>query len=205
MLKLKKRIKMLTDNKQFYSTGEVAKIFCCSRVAVFQWIQTGKINAIKTLGGHYRIPKKDIEKIIKKSNSSLKNRKPKEKKTRILVVDDEEQIVKTLTLFLEKINPNFEVYGTTNSFDAGRLVITFKPDIAIIDIIMPGMDGFEVCEKIKSDPLTKNIKIIAITGYGTKETIEKIKRKGASVCILKPFDYYEVAEEVRKLAHDKNE
>ncbi|MCM8764198.1 MAG: response regulator, partial [Candidatus Omnitrophica bacterium] len=121
-------------------------------------------------------------------------------KIKILVVDDEPNIVKTLVLFLKKINPSFDVYGTTNSFDAGRLMVTFKPDIAIIDIVMPGMDGFEIVEKIKSDPITKNIKVIAITGYGTKENIEKIKKKGAIVCILKPFDYYEIAEQVKKIS-----
>jgi len=64
---------------------------------------------------------------------------------------------------------------------------------------MPGMDGFEIVGKIKSDPITKDTKIIAITGYGTKENIEKIKKKGASLCIMKPFDYYEIAEHIKKL------
>ncbi len=191
---------MLILTKRFYSTGEVAKIFSCSRVTVFHWIHSGKINAIRTIGGHYRISKKDVERFINPSERSLRKKKEGKRKTKILVVDDEQQIVNTLILFLEKIDPDFEVYGTTNSFDAGRLVVTFRPDIAIIDVIMPGMNGFEVCEKIKSDPLTEHIKIIAITGYGTKENIERIKNKGASVCILKPFDYYEVAEEVKKIA-----
>ncbi len=56
------------------------------------------------------------------------------------MVDDDPNITKTLVLFLKKSDPAFDVYGTTNSFDAGKLMITFKPDIAIIDIIMPGME-----------------------------------------------------------------
>ncbi|MCM8821973.1 MAG: response regulator [Candidatus Omnitrophica bacterium] len=183
--------------RKYLTTGQVAQILSCSRVTVFQWILEGRINAIKTIGGHYRIPKEDIEKLIKVRESEASEPK---NKIKILVVDDEPNIVKTLVLFLKKSNPAFDVYGTTNSFDAGRLMVTFKPDIAIIDIVMPGMDGFEIVEKIKSDPITKNIKVIAITGYGTKENIEKMKKKGAIACILKPFDYYEVAEQVKKLS-----
>lgn len=180
----------------FITTGEAARILNCSRVTVFNWISSGKIQAIKTPGGHYRISKNIIQKFLKPSELSGKTKKT----IKILVVDDDSHIVKTLVLFLKKTNPNFDVYGTINSFDAGKLIITFKPDIAIIDIVMPGMNGFEVVEKIKSDPLTKDVKVIAITGYGTKENVEKIKKKGAILCILKPFDYYEIAKEIKRIS-----
>jgi len=186
---------------KFYTTGEIAKILNCSRVTVFQWIHSGKISAIRTLGGHYRIPKESIEKLL--PSIKTKTQDENQKKIKILIVDDEPNIVKSLVAFLQKVNPSFDVYGTTNSFDAGMLMITFKPDIAIIDIVLPGIDGFEIVEKIKSNPQTKHIKVIAITGYGTKENIEKIKKKGASMCMLKPFDYFEIAENIKKLAEIK--
>lgn len=184
----------------YLTTGEAARILNCSRVTIFYWILNGKINAIRTAGGHYRIPKESIEKFLKPFKIESEHTNKSQPKVKILVVDDEPHIVKTLVLFLKKTNPDFDVYGTTNSFEAGKLIITFKPHIAIIDIVMPGMNGFEIVEKIKSDPLTKNIKVIAITGYGTKENIEKIKKKGAILCILKPFDYHEVAQQVKKIS-----
>lgn len=186
-------------NKEYYTTGDLAKILNCSRVTVFHWILSGKINAIKTIGGHYRIPKSIVTKFLKSQQSDTALNKNAGEKIKILVVDDEPNIVKTLVLFLQKASTSFDVYGTTNSFDAGKLMVTFKPHIAIVDIVMPGIDGFELVENIKSDPLTKDIKVIAITGYGTKENIEKIKEKGASVCILKPFDYYEVLAQIKKI------
>ncbi|MGB9641582.1 MAG: response regulator [Candidatus Ratteibacteria bacterium] len=190
---------MLKPRNEFYTTGQIARILNCSRVTVFHWIRSGKISAIKTIGGHYRIPKNKIDNILKSASTVLKKHG---RKIKILIVDDEPHIVKTLVLFLQKISPSYDVYGTTDSFDAGRLVVTFKPDIAIIDIVMPGMDGFEIVDKIKSDPLTQHTKIIAITGYGTKENIEKIKHKGASVCVMKPFDYYEIADLIKKLVSE---
>ncbi|MCM8816505.1 MAG: response regulator [Candidatus Omnitrophica bacterium] len=203
---MKKRLKMIThDNDTFVTTGQVARLLNCSRVTVFNWISNGKIHAIKTPGGHYRIPKDSLKKLLKPTKQQLEiSPSETERKIKILVVDDDPHIVKTLVLFLKKTNPSFDVYGTTNSFDAGKLIITFKPDIAIIDIVMPGMDGFEVVEKIKSDPQTQDIKVIAITGYGTKENVEKIKKKGAILCILKPFDYYEIAEQIKKISGIKD-
>lgn len=193
------------ENNRYITTGEVARILNCSRVAVFHWILSGKIRAIKTPGGHYRIPTDCLQKFLKSAIPESEAIKKKiERKIKILVVDDDPHIVKTLVLFLKKSDPSFDVYGTTNSFDAGKLVVTFKPDIALIDIVMPGMNGFEVVEKIKSDPQTQNIKIIAITGYGTKENVENIKKKGAILCILKPFDYYEVAEQVKRISGIKD-
>ncbi len=186
------------DN-EFLTTGEAAKILNCSRVTIFHWIITGKIEAIRTPGRHFRIPKTSIDKFLK-SLSSKTDVDKDAKKIKILVVDDEPHIVNTLVLFLKKASPVFDVCGTTNSFDAGILLMTFMPDIAIIDIVMPGIDGFEIVEKIKSDPKTKHIKVIAITGYGTKENVEKIKEKGTSLCVLKPFDYYEILQHVKKLS-----
>ena len=191
---------MLDTDQEYLTTDQVAKILHCSRVTIFKWVLNGRIDAIKTAGGHYRIPKENIKKFLQPQQSDSEQPAPGGRKIKILVVDDEPHIVKTLVIFLKKSSPVFDVYGTTNSFDAGRLMATFKPDIAIIDIVMPGMDGFEIVEKIKSDPITKHTKIIVITGYGTKENIEKIKAKGANLCVLKPFDYRELAEQVKELS-----
>ena len=88
----------------------------------------------------------------------------------------------------------------TNGFDAGRLLYTFSPDIIILDLIMPGLDGFEVCRNIKSDPLTKHMKIIAVTGYPSRDNIQKIKSEGASSYMVKPLDYRELHKTIKSLA-----
>jgi len=119
--------------------------------------------------------------------------------TRILIADDESRIVETLKTFLEKVSTEYHVTGATSGFEAGKLLQTFKPDVVILDLIMPGMDGFEVCRQIKSDPQTRDVKIIAMTGYTTDDNIERIKKEGADTVFLKPFDYQELLKEIARL------
>ena len=163
----------------------------------------GKLRAFCTPGGNYRILTKDFDRFLKEFgmkkfvSHTATARHPLIK---ILVVDDEPKIVETIKLFLEEANPNFHVIGATTGFDAGRLIHTFSPDIVILDLIMPGVDGFEVCRQIKSDSLTKHIKVIAITGYASEENLQRIKRERADACIAKPFDYNELVKKIEKLA-----
>jgi len=194
--------------KGFLSTGEIALMLRVTRMSVYRWVRMGKLRAFCTPGGNYRILTKDFDRFLKEFgmkkfvSHTATARHPLIK---ILVVDDEPKIVETIKLFLEEANPNFHVIGATTGFDAGRLIHTFNPDIVILDLIMPGVDGFEVCRQIKSDSLTKHIKVIAITGYASEENLQRIKRERADACIAKPFDYNELVEEIEKLATHKRQ
>jgi len=123
-------------------------------------------------------------------------------RTRILIVDDQPEVIETIKTFLEKNRPNFHVTGTTSGFEAGQIVFSFKPDIVILNLVMPGIDGFAVCRKIKSEPFTRDIKVIAITGYPTEENIERIKKEGASACLAKPLDFKELLDKIEKLGRE---
>ena len=75
-----------------------------------------------------------------------------------------------------------------STIEAGRLVATFKPDVVLLDLRMPGMDGFQVCRTVKADPETSNTVVIAMTGYYTPETEARILECGAMRCIAKPIE-----------------
>ena len=192
---------MLHSKREFLTTGEVAKLLHITRVSVYRWVKSQKIKAYRVPKGRYCIPKKDFMEFLKSSGMEklIEDISISSKTTKILIVDDEPKIVETLKAFLEKANSNYHIVGTTSGFEAGRLVQSFIPDIIILDIVMPGVDGFEVCSKIKSDPLTKNIKVIAITGYVTKENMEKIKKEKVSAVFTKPFDYCELLKKIGEL------
>ncbi|MBW1775275.1 MAG: response regulator [Deltaproteobacteria bacterium] len=105
---------------------------------------------------------------------------------KILIVDDDPQILDLLTKMLS--NNNYQTEVASDGFEAGLKVVEFKPSLIILDLIMPGMDGFEVCRKIKEGPDTSYIKILAITGYDTKENREKIMNAGADGYLAKPVE-----------------
>jgi excisionase family DNA binding protein len=186
--------------KPYLSTGEVARICHMSRATVFNWVKDGKLKASRVPGGRYNIFRRDFLSFMKKSNLlALVEENSLYQETRILIVDDQIDIIETIKTFLEKTRPDFHVTGTTSGFEAGQLVYSFKPDIVILDIIMPKIDGFAVCRKIKSDPLTRDINVIAVTGYPSEENIERIKKEGASFCLEKPLDFNELLDSLKKL------
>jgi len=185
-------------NKKFYTTGDIAEVFGVSRIAAYKWVKKGKISAFRIPGGRYKIEKKALLEFAKKSGL-----KPdvleKEEWHKVLIVDDEELITQSIKAFLESRYPTFYINIASDGFEAGRLITKIVPDIIILDLFLPGVNGFQLCRKIKSDENTKHIKIIAITGYPTEENIKKIKEYGADAVLGKPFEMGELEKNIKKL------
>ena len=107
---------------------------------------------------------------------------------RVLVVDDEAGIRDVLAEHLvTRANP-YEAMTAADGFAAGRLVATFRPDVVVLDLKMPGLDGFQMCRTIKADPESSNTTVIAMTGYFSPETEARILECGALRCFPKPLE-----------------
>lgn len=120
-------------------------------------------------------------------------------KKKILVVDDEHDILAILDKRLSK--EGYLVIKADNGMDAIRLAKTQQPDLIVLDIIMPEMSGSEVAEKLKKDPLTKNIPVMFLTCLFTKkDEIEMGHETGGNYFVAKPYDPNELLEEIRKRA-----
>lgn len=192
----------ISNKKPFLTTGKIAKLLHISRMTVYYWIKNKRLKAVRVHQGKYRVSKKDFAEFVKQHG--LENHVAPEILTvptvKILVVDDEPDMVETIKVFLEKANPHYHVVGVTSGFEAGFLIHTFVPDIIILDFVMPGIDCFSICRKIKIFPQTRHIKIIAITGYPSPENLEKIRKEGVSEIIEKPFECRKLLSRVNKLA-----
>jgi len=188
------------NKKRFLTTGEIASILHVTRVTVYRWAKSGKLKAYQTPGGTYHVLRKDFAEFLRKSGmDDLAANHNFKTPVKILVVDDEPEIVEIIKAFLEKSNPHYHVVGATSGFEAGHLISSFRPDVVILDLVMPGVDGFSVCRKIKSDPHTKGTRIIAITTHSSDENLEKIRKEGANIILTKPFDYHKLLSIVKKL------
>jgi two-component system OmpR family response regulator len=86
-----------------------------------------------------------------------------------------------------------------DGYEAGEMVSTFKPDLVILDLIMPGLDGFKVCRRIKSSPQTRDIRILGITGYPEDGNVSGIMECGADGCLIKPVNADDLCNNVEKL------
>ncbi len=200
------------------TTGDVAKNCHVTVNAVKNWIKSGMLKAYRTPGGHYRIWKRDFmtflnthslplkkepvaslhqsDKIKSTKKTKNKNLPDKRFETKILVVDDEPTVVDFIIEALKDTNSSFIFEKAMNGYEALLKVGDFKPDILILDLMMPKIDGFEVCKQIKGNPATGGIKILAITAYGSRKNIDNITKYGANSCLLKPFQIEELKEKV---------
>ncbi|MBN1445251.1 MAG: response regulator [Candidatus Omnitrophica bacterium] len=190
---------MVNLNKKFFTTGDIARIFGVSRISAYKWVVSGKIKSFKIPGGRYKITKKDLVDFIKKSGLDARvTGAIQQEDIKILIVDDQKLIIQTVRDYMEKTHPSWHISSASDGFEAGRMVSRINPDIVILDLFLPGINGFNLCKNIKNDPHTKDIKIIVITGYPTDENIGKAKDSGADAVLPKPFEMEELEKLILK-------
>jgi len=174
----------VASEKSYLTPNEAATQLMVAPATLRVWADKGLLKAHTTAGGHRRFLREDVDNFQRArghdhghSGAAL----------RILIVDDEASLTRYLIALLKDI-PDIHTASASDGFSAGQLVHTFRPDVVLLDLMMDGLDGFQVCRQIKSDPATQHIRIIAITGYPSTENIERILAAGAEICLPKPLD-----------------
>jgi two-component system, OmpR family, response regulator len=119
-------------------------------------------------------------------------------KKRVLVVDDELEVCELVSDALKDRFP-CEVRVARDGFSAGRVLSDFVPDLVVLDLMLPGVDGFEVCRQIRADETFLGAKILAVTGYDTPENARRILDAGADMYLTKPIDTRELLKTVAGL------
>jgi len=177
-----------------------ASIYCnVSSKTIINWIEAGHIEAYKTVGGHRRIKRTDMENFMRKQGIPMPEEEMVSEKKRILIVDDDRIIVETIVQALEEEEYDYEITSASDGFEAGLQVNHFKPHLLILDIMMPDIKGYEVCKTIKESEETKETKIIVLSAYLDDEKFKKMKEYGADLCFSKPLPLPQLKEEVAKL------
>jgi excisionase family DNA binding protein len=185
-------------NERLLTTSEVAEYCQVTNDGVVKWIKAKKLRAYSTPGGHYRIRKSDFKDFLNRYGMPLDPDFFAEEKKRILVVDDETAILDVLSQALGDPQ-SFQVTTAADGYEAGLKIGTFRPDLIILDIMMPHMDGIEVCKRIKANPETETIKVVAITGHPEQGNIDRAYRSGADLCLMKPLQIDHLRREVSRL------
>lgn len=175
----------MIERDEILTIPQAAKYCAVDRMSMWRWVKAGNLRASVTPGGHHRILREDLEAfLVEKGMYPLAIKQFPRKK--ILIVDDDVSILKVLSKMLT--DHKYETAVAADGFEAGIKVVQFKPDLVILDLIMPYMDGFEVCRLIRANSATAHIKILTFTGYDTEENREKILRAGADAYMAKPVD-----------------
>ncbi|MCZ6691615.1 MAG: response regulator [Planctomycetota bacterium] len=171
-----------------------------SKVSVLRWIKQGELGSYTTPGGHHRIRREDFRTFVSKYKIPVDEEMlPAKRNKRILIADDDSAIRELVTRVLTKEVKGCEIEVAADGYEAFYLIGKIKPDLVILDIKMPQLDGLEVCRKIRAQPTLKGMKIFIVTGFKKDFPRESIIQTGADACMEKPFDLKDFAREVKTL------
>ena len=116
---------------------------------------------------------------------------------RILIADDEPNIVLALELLMRR--EGHEIRSVGDGEQAVEAAKTFGPDLILLDVMMPKMDGYEVCQRLRADPALKGVAIVMLTAKGREVEREKGMALGADLYITKPFSTRDVVRRVKEV------
>src|SRR5438046_1498831 len=181
-------------SKAIYTTHEVSRLLHVNPRSVINWIEQSLLSSYRTPGGHRRIRHDDLLAFLRKHQiptpASLVNGS-----FNVLIVDDEKEIIDIIQTFLQR-QGGYDISSASDGISALIEVGRLKPDLLILDIMIPGVDGIEVCRRIKADSTNKTA-IIAVSG--TVENEEKVLQAGADAFMLKPMDLDKLHTEAKRL------
>jgi excisionase family DNA binding protein len=184
---------------RFLTTGQIAGSCQVTIPTVKRWIREGHLSAFQTAGGHFRITEDEfrrfqgVHRIPVETNGADVEAPPK-----ILIVDDDAALLETLWEALAW-DGRYKVEVAHDGYEGLIKVGSFAPNLLILDVRMPGLNGFQVCRRVKADPATRDTRILAITGHGGQHTREQILEAGADGFLDKPIRLDDLQAEVARL------
>ena len=172
--------------KTVYTTGEAAKICKVSQQTIIRCFDSGQLKGFRVPGSRFRrIPRDQLFLFMR--DNGIPTDALESGRRKILVVDDDQDLVELITDVLER-DGRFEVRSVNNGFDAGMMVKEYRPDLIVLDVMLPDINGKEVCQRVRSDSSMDEVRIICISGMCEPDRIEDLKHSGANEFLQKPFE-----------------
>jgi excisionase family DNA binding protein len=186
----------VSDREQkAYTTFEAAKICHVTHHSIKNWIKQGLIKASRTPGGHYRILEHDLDRFREKYDMFPREKGPSQR--RVMIVDDDPDALALMENMLS--DDGFELIKVSNATEVGLKAAQLGPDLILLDFLMPEINGFEVCQALRDNELTRSIPIMAVTCLSKEQDIERIFACGADEYLAKPFRHEQLLEKVQDL------
>jgi excisionase family DNA binding protein len=184
---------------RFLTTGQIAAACQVTIPTVKRWIREGHLAAFQTAGGHFRVTEDEFRRFQAAHRIPVERAAaPAEAPPKILIVDDDASLVDTLWEALSW-EGRYKVEVAHDGYEGLIKVGSFAPRLLILDLRMPGLDGFQVCRRVKADPATRDTRILAITGHGGTSTREQILEAGADGFLTKPISLNDLHQEIARL------
>jgi excisionase family DNA binding protein len=173
------------STKTVFTTGEAARICKVSQQTIIRCFDNGTLKGFRVPGSRFRrIPRDQLFQFMK--DNGIPTDALESGKRKVLIVDDDEELVELLVDVFDK-DGRFDIRTANNGFGAGMLVKEFRPDLVVLDVMLPDINGKEVCQRVRSDDSLEAVKIICISGMVEQDKVADLKTAGANDFIQKPF------------------
>jgi excisionase family DNA binding protein len=184
-----------------FSSFQIGKLLHVSRQAINQWIDRGYMTSFRTPGGHRRVRRSDLIDFLMHRRIPLPPEleggpTPAPERPTIMIVDDEEDYLLVLAEAIAQCLPNARVRCQRNGLDALLAIGVERPDLLILDLCMPKIDGFEVCRRLKLNAHTRGLPIMIVTGYKTDELREPMRNLDVECIYSKAQPIQEISRRV---------
>jgi len=187
--------------KDLFTTGEAAEICRISQQTIIRCFDAGRLEGFRVPGSRFRrIPRRNLIKFMKDNNIPLDSIDSGKRK--VLIVDDDAEIVELIVEVLER-DGRFEVKTASSGYEAGMATQRFRPELILLDYMLPDVNGNVVCQTIRRNPEFENIKIIIVSGVVKEDEIAQLLKSGAEDFIRKPFNITELTDKITSVLQIK--
>lgn len=172
--------------KAVFTTGEAAELCRVSQQTIIRCFDSGRLRGFRVPGSKFRrIPREDLIRFMRENNIPVDELERGRK--RVLVVDDDPQIVELFVDMLEN-DPRFDVRTANSGYAAGLMTEQFKPDLILLDYMLPDINGNEVCRTLRANPNYASTRIIIVSGVAKQNEVDELLAAGADDFVKKPFN-----------------
>jgi excisionase family DNA binding protein len=178
-----------------YTTGEVAGICGVTKRTVIMWIDSGKLKGYRIPGSsHRRVAAPDLIDFMRKHR--LPNFQGLLPRRRILIVDDDRDFSELLR---DALHDQYEIETAATALEAAARMPVFRPDILLVDIRLPDVNGLELCRQLQTFQRDRRAPILAMSAYGGEVELSEVRRSGAVDFLPKPLQLAELRSRIQSM------
>ena len=173
------------STKTVFTTGEAAKICKVSQQTIIRCFDNGTLKGFRVPGSRFRrIPRNELYSFMR--DNGIPTDALESGKRKLLIVDDDQELVELMVDCFARAG-RFEIRTANNGFDAGMLVKEFRPDLVVLDIMLPDINGKEVCQRVRADNTLDQVKVICISGMVEMDKVADLRAAGEDDFMQKTF------------------
>lgn len=183
-----------SKKSKVFSALEVANICGVVNQTAINWIKAGHLKAYTTPGGQFRVTPEDLYDFMTKRGSEIpevlqaalkETHQPQEKS--LIIVDDDRGLNSVIKMYLEKNFAEVKIFQAYDGFEAGTIMAQERPSLVILDLDLPGVDGFSLCKRLKTDGMFNDPYIVVVTALKDPDISERVTNLGCNYFLTKPL------------------